>query len=188
MLIDAEGQPSNHVNIPNVTQMVILEDVGHLTLPTSSIYLYHTYHAFAQSYPTHCDPLYCIPPGSSVHGVFQARILEWVASSSSRRSSRPRDRTCISCIGRRVLYEWGIGKAPSIYPTNLDKTLSFDSFLHQSVVFPNSYLSCVINFNLMSTLLVSVELWKADAKMGGETWEIYWRVMPVNDEGGEKQD
>ena len=75
MLIDAEGQPSNHVNIPNVTQMVILEDMGHLTLPTSSIYLYHTYHAFAQSYPTHCDPLYCIPPGSSVHGVFQARIL-----------------------------------------------------------------------------------------------------------------
>ena len=78
MLIDAEGQPSNHVNIPNVTQMVILEDMGHLTLPTSSIYLYHTYHAFAQSYPTHCDPLYCIPPDSSVHGVFQARILEWV--------------------------------------------------------------------------------------------------------------
>ena len=51
MLIDAEGQPSNHVNIPNVTQMVILEDMGHLTLPTSSIYLYHTYHSFAQSYP-----------------------------------------------------------------------------------------------------------------------------------------
>ena len=82
MLIDAEGQPSNHVNIPNVTQMVILEDVGHLTLPTSSIYLYHTYHAFAQSYPTHCDPLYCIPPGSSVHGVFQARILEYFSFPS----------------------------------------------------------------------------------------------------------
>ena len=73
MLIDAEG----HVNIPNVTQMVILEDMGHLTLLTSSIYLYHTQHAFAQSYPTLCDPSDCSPPGSSVHGVFQARILEW---------------------------------------------------------------------------------------------------------------
>ena len=48
-------------------------------------------------------------PGSSVHGMFQARILEWVSISSSRGSSRPRDRThisCISCIGRWVLYEW----------------------------------------------------------------------------------
>ena len=38
------------------------------------------------------------PPGSSVHGIFQARILEWVAISSSRRSSRHRDWTCVSCI------------------------------------------------------------------------------------------
>jgi len=38
------------------------------------------------------------PPGSSVHGIFQARILEWVAISYSRGSSRPRDQTHISCI------------------------------------------------------------------------------------------
>ena len=37
--------------------------------------------------PTLCDPLDCSPPGSSVHGVFQARILEWVASPFSRGSS-----------------------------------------------------------------------------------------------------
>ena len=49
----------------------------------------------------------CSPPGSSVHGIFQARIQEWVAISFSRGSSRPRDRTCISlvsCIGRWILY------------------------------------------------------------------------------------
>ena len=49
----------------------------------------------------------CSPPGSSVHGIFQASILEWVAISSFRGSSPPRDRThvsYISCIGRRVLY------------------------------------------------------------------------------------
>ena len=40
------------------------------------------------------------PPGSSVHGIFQARILEWVAISSSRGSSPPRDGMCISCFGR----------------------------------------------------------------------------------------
>ena len=45
-----------------------------------------------------CDPMDCSPPGSSVDGISQARILEWVAMSSSRVSSRPRDWTCVSCI------------------------------------------------------------------------------------------
>jgi len=43
----------------------------------------------------------CSPSGSSVHGIFQARILEWVAISSSRGSSQPRDRTHVSCIAGR---------------------------------------------------------------------------------------
>ena len=47
----------------------------------------------AQSCPTLCDPMNCRPPGSSVHGILQARILEWVAISFSRGSSQPRDRT-----------------------------------------------------------------------------------------------
>ena len=45
----------------------------------------------AQSCPTLCDPMDCRLPGFYVHGIFQARILEWVAISFSRRSSRPRD-------------------------------------------------------------------------------------------------
>ena len=51
----------------------------------------------------------CSPPGSSVHGIFQARILEWLAIFFSRESSWPRDRTHISYvtwIGRQVLYHW----------------------------------------------------------------------------------
>ena len=54
-----------------------------------------------------CDPMDCSPPGFSVHGISQARILEWVAISSSRASCWPRDWThvcCVSCIGRRVFY------------------------------------------------------------------------------------
>ena len=53
------------------------------------------------------DSMNCSPADSSVHGIFQARILEWVAMPSSRESSQPRDQTCISyvfCIGRWVLY------------------------------------------------------------------------------------
>ena len=45
--------------------------------------------------PTLCDPMDCSPPGFSVHGVLQARILEWVAISFSRGSSQPSDQTCI---------------------------------------------------------------------------------------------
>ena len=45
-----------------------------------------------------CDPMDCSPPGSSVHGIFQARILEWVAVFYSRGSSWPKDRTHVSCI------------------------------------------------------------------------------------------
>ena len=43
----------------------------------------------------------CSPPGSSVHGILQARILEWVAMPFSRGSSQPRDGTWISCIAGR---------------------------------------------------------------------------------------
>ena len=60
-----------------------------------------------QSYLAFGDPMDYSRPGSSVCGILQARILEWVAMPFSRGSSWPRDRTCvsyISCIGRHILY------------------------------------------------------------------------------------
>ena len=54
-----------------------------------------------QSCPTLCDPVDCSLPGSSVHGIFQARVLEWVAIPFPRGSSQPRDRTLVSCITGR---------------------------------------------------------------------------------------
>ena len=55
---------------------------------------------------TLCDPMDCSLPGSSIHGIFQARILEWVAISFSRRSSWPRDWTRVSCIVGRHFTIW----------------------------------------------------------------------------------
>ena len=55
------------------------------------IFTYAVLCLVAQSYPTLCDPIDCSPPGSSVHGILQARILEWIATSFSRGSSQPRD-------------------------------------------------------------------------------------------------
>ena len=56
--------------------------------------------------PTLCDPMDCSPPGSSVYGVLQARILEWVAISFSRESSRPRDWTQVSHTVDRRFTVW----------------------------------------------------------------------------------
>ena len=62
-----------------------------------------------------CDSMNCSLPGSSVHGIFQARILEWVAIYSSRWSSWPRDQTHISCISRKILHCWVTREALYIY-------------------------------------------------------------------------
>ena len=59
-----------------------------------------------QSCPTLCDPMNCNLPGSSVHGIFQVRVLEWVAISFSRGSSRPRDQTRVSHIVGRHFTVW----------------------------------------------------------------------------------
>ena len=71
-------------------------------------------HSVAQLYLTLCDPMDCSLPGSSVHGVSQARIQEWVAISYSRRSSQPKDQTsisCISCIACGFFYHCAIWEA-----------------------------------------------------------------------------
>ena len=66
----------------------------------------------AQSCPTLCDPMDCSLPGSSIHGILQATVLEWVAISCSRGSSWPRDRTQVSHIAGRHFNLWATREAP----------------------------------------------------------------------------
>ena len=67
----------------------------------------------AQSCLTLCDPMDCSPPGSSVHGILQARVPEWVAISFSRGSSQPRDWTQVSCTAGRRFTVWATREALS---------------------------------------------------------------------------
>ena len=60
---------------------------------------------------TLCNPMDCSPPGSSVHGIFQVRILKWVAISFSRGSSCPRDGTQASCITGRFFTDLAMKEA-----------------------------------------------------------------------------
>ena len=64
----------------------------------------------AQLCPTLWDPMDCSPPGSSVHRILQARILELFVISISRRSSQPRDQTQVSCITGRFFTGWATRK------------------------------------------------------------------------------
>ena len=74
-------------------------------LPTDSHYVCMS--SVAQSCLTLCNPMNYTPPGSSAHGIFQARILEQAVISYSRGSSQPGDQThisCVFCIGTQILY------------------------------------------------------------------------------------
>ena len=73
---------------------------------------------------TLCDHMDCVPPVSSVHGIFQARILDWVAISYPRGSSQARDGSCnlgIFCVGWQILYHCATWEAhiPSLLAANV---------------------------------------------------------------------
>ena len=78
----------------------------------------------AQSCPTLCDPMDCSLPGSSVHGIFQAIVLEWVAISFSSGSSRPRDGTQVSRIVDRRFTIWATRKVLLAYKYQIHSTMS----------------------------------------------------------------
>ena len=87
-----------------------------------------------RSCPTLAIPMNCSPPGSSVHGISQARILEWVAFSSSRGSSWPRDGACFSFSADRVFTDDPLGK--------LICSLSFFLYTVPSEHFHINFWSC----------------------------------------------
>ena len=101
----------------------------------------------AQSCLNLCDPKDCSPPSPSIHGILQARILEWVAIPFSRGSSRPRDQTCVSCIGRLTAgspgkpFTWDLSLRLSYFLQKNQKKIRREgalSFLHLPPVTPLS--------------------------------------------------
>ena len=95
------------VRISNFSKMIKLissrsmKQIGDILDPRSMLLVLVT-----QSCPTLCDPINCSPPGSSVFGILQARILEWFAICFSRGSFQPRDWTQVSCIAGRFFAIW----------------------------------------------------------------------------------
>ena len=112
-------------------------------------------HVHAQSCPILCDSLDCSLTGSSVHGIFQARILNWVAISYSRGSSWSRDRIHVPCIGRRILYHHASWENPLLRPCKQTKTKNWG----KKKKLKHFALVKFINHSKCSSILSSCFLW-----------------------------
>ena len=102
LLLKESLQHKTHKNLWKESLIIYMSKYAHLSPQKGCMYAC----SVAKSYLILCNPMDCNPPVSSVHGIFQARILEWVAIFSSRASSQPRDGThisCVSCISRQIL-------------------------------------------------------------------------------------
>ena len=118
---------------------------------------------------TLCDPMDCSPPGSSVHGILQVRILEWDAMASSKRSfgamspALVGEFSCISCIGRRDLYHSCDLESPQYTHSPNHHKVHFPSFSYTSSN-PQIYMSIassrlsVVYPNNTDTILTHVQL------------------------------
>ena len=117
----------------------------------------------ALSCPTLCNSVVCRPPGSSVHGILQARILKWVDVPFSRGSFQPRDRTQASCVAGRFLTVWGMREARvcvcvwggSFFPSPNMCHLIFKDF--QALFLSQSWtFSPLFPFSLLCSILISL--------------------------------
>ena len=104
---------THFVNMIMLIDFRVLKSILHFWDKSHEVVIYYHFNILfivnsevAQSCPTLCDPMDCSLPGSSVHGIFQAIVLEWIAISFSRRSSQPRDRTRVSRIVDRCFTVW----------------------------------------------------------------------------------
>ena len=133
-----------------------------------------------------CDPMDCSPPGSSVNGISQARIVECIATSFSMGSFWLRDWTHISCIGWWILYnwanryslfaKWGIWK--KIQHSSYEVELKCSWILKirwTSLVFHSPHLSCSLFVTKNEIYLLKVGWWK-DFLQPSEMWKVRWSV------------
>ena len=90
----------------------LLKNLLRTSFPRTPCHSSSRWSKVTQSCPILYNPIDCSLPGSSIHGIFQARILEWVAISFSKGSSWPRDRTWVSCLAGGILYRQRHQRSP----------------------------------------------------------------------------
>ena len=140
-----------------------------------------------QSCPTLCDPMDYSLTGSSVHGIFKARILEWVAISFSRGSSRPRDRTQVSRIAGRRFTVWATREGPQTfsYATKLNHSL----FPKHCIDSPSIFLYSRESTNLPKPTSPNFTIFQAQSQMSHSSYNeqkfslcpfpVFWKNVSI---------
>ena len=121
----------------------------------------------AQSYPALCNPTDCSPPDFSVHGILQARILEWIAIPFSRGTSQPSDWTLVSCMVGRFFTVWATGKF-------LGAVQALIKAMGRTLI----QLSCVSWVNLCKCLLIMSLALSAFPEDWGLQEQCKWYSIP----------
>ena len=133
----------------------------------------------AQSYPILCHPVDCSLQCSSVHGIFQARVPEWVAISFSRVSSQPRDRTWVSRIVGRCFTIWTTREDNNSW--SLPKLVSIES------VMPSNRLILCCPLLLLPSVFPSIRVFSNES-VPHNGWPKYWsfsfNISPSNEHSG----
>ena len=120
-----------------------------------------------------CDPMDCILPGFSIHGIFQARILEWVTISFSRGSFRPREQTWVSLIGGRHFNLWATREAPRLMlatPPNHAQISPSCGGLVSQICLPKLDLQSFFLFLVAACKIPSCSMWSL-------SWDM-WDLVP----------
>ena len=143
----------------------------------------------AQSCLTLCNPMDCSPQDSTVHGISQARILEWVAISFSRGSSQPRDWTWVSCIAAKFLTIWATKVMQPVLlvcgnrrflPVYKSCSCAFllDAFFFFNLKRPCAQ-ACAYLFKIWED---SSRLWKENKENGSKSvCPLHWQIACLDD-------
>ena len=128
-----------------------------------------------------CDPMDCSLPGSSVHGIFQARMLEWIAISFFRGSSQPRNRTWVSCIAGRFFTNWAIREA-----LLRDKALHYSSifFLGRYNYIKKQRFFFFFLIKRLSDFTFTIHFHALEKEMATHSNILAWRIPGMAEPGG----
>ena len=118
----------------------------------------------AQSCPTLCDPMDYSPPGSSVHGILQERIVEWVTIPFFRESSRPRDQTWVSCISGRFFTIWATREEYHIVYLKSAETLSVLTTHTKVTVWSDGYILINLTVVIISQYILKHQIGQLEKK------------------------
>ena len=140
--------------------------MAHYNFIKSTYFYPFSWFLITKSWLTLCDPMDCSMPGSSVHGISQARILEWVAISFCRGSSWPKDGTQVSCIAGRLFTVWTTREILFLPLTKFLPSIASLIFIFRIFIIDNKGIYHFMNIFILSSY------WKVTSETTLTAWKL----------------